>query len=279
MADRNEKQVFISYSRYDYLDSNKQVISGNNILTQTMKCFWVGVALTFSICVNAQPTGERAFFTTKEMPDITRILKSPPKEGTPAFDYDIKCYMQGKEQRADSFRCSIAIRDAVYGIETIAHEFSVPFGLLISKDNTPQIYELLERSLATCDSICTNPKKYWHRKRPFAYFNESTLTPQEDDYLKTNGSYPSGHTILGYSAALLLTEINPERADTLMSRGIMYGDSRIIVGAHWNSDVEAGRLAASIAYTRLHTNRQFLKQMKRAKKEFLRIKKRMNHTK
>ena len=84
---------------------------------------------------------------------------------------------------------------------------------------------------------------------------------------------PSGHTILGYSAALLLTEINPERADTLMSRGIMYGDSRIIVGAHWNSDVEAGRLAASIAYTRLHTNRQFLKQMKRAKKEFLRIKK------
>ena len=31
MADRNEKQVFISYSRFDYLDSNKQVIPGNAI--------------------------------------------------------------------------------------------------------------------------------------------------------------------------------------------------------------------------------------------------------
>lgn len=250
-----------------------------NMQKQVMKCIGVGLALTFTICVNAQIVGERAYFTTKEMPDITRILKSPPEEGTPAFDYDVKYYVLGKEQRDDSVRCAIAIRDAVYGVETIAREFSVPFGLLISKVSTPQIYELLERSLATCDSICTNPKKYWHRKRPFVYFNEATLTPQDDNNLKSNGSYPSGHTILGYSAALLLTEINPERADTLMSRGMMYGDSRIIIGAHWQSDVEAGRLAASIAYAKLHTNSQFMKQMKKAKKEFLKISKRMNYTK
>lgn len=279
MADRNEKEVLIGYFKFDCLESNKNVFPDINMQKRVMKCISVGFALTFAICANAQTVFERAFFTTKEMPDITRILKSPPKEGTPAFDYDIKCYRLGKEQRDDSARCTIAIRDAVYGIETIAREFSLPFGLLISKANTPQIYKLLERSLATCDSICTNPKKYWHRKRPFVYFNESTLTPQDDNNLKTNGSYPSGHTILGYSAALLLTEINPERADTLMSRGIMYGESRIIVGAHWQSDVEAGRLAASIAYAKLHTNRQFIKQMKKAKKEFLKIRKRMNYTK
>ena len=144
----------------------------------------------------------------------------------------------------------------------------MPFGMLISKENTPEIFTLLQDALATCDNICTRPKAYWHRTRPFVYFNEPTLTPKDESFLRHNGSYPSGHTILGYSAALLLSEINPNRADTIMYRGMMYGDSRIIVGAHWQSDVDAGRLAASIAYAKLHTSNRFLKQMKKARREF-----------
>ena len=59
-----------------------------------------------------------------------------------------------------------------------------------------------------------------------------------------------------------------ERADTLLARGLMYGDSRLIVGAHWQSDVNAARLAASAAYARLHTSERFLEQMKKTRKEF-----------
>ncbi len=68
--------------------------------------------------------------------------------------------------------------------------------------------------------------------------------------------------------SLLLMEINPEAQDTLLARGYMYGESRIVAGYHWASDVEAGRLAASAAYAKLHTSNRFLKQMARAKKEF-----------
>ena len=71
---------------------------------------------------------------------------------------------------------------------------------------------------------------------------------------------------------MLLTEINPDRADTLLARGYMYGESRVIVGAHWQSDVDAGRLAASAAYARLHTSERFLEQMRLARLEF-RVKK------
>ena len=39
-----------------------------------------------------------------------------------------------------------------------------------------------------------------------------------------------------------------------MARGYMYGESRVIVGAHWQSDVDAGRLVASVAYAKLHTS-------------------------
>ena len=99
-------------------------------------------------------------------------------------------------------------------------------------------------------------------------FNEPTLYPADEPALRKNGSYPSGHTLLGWSSALLLSEINPDRADTILARGLMYGDSRIIVGAHWQSDVNAARLAASAAYARLHTSERFLEQMRLARQEF-----------
>jgi acid phosphatase (class A) len=48
----------------------------------------------------------------------------------------------------------------------------------------------------------------------------------------------------------------------------MYGDSRLIVGAHWQSDVNAARLAAAAAYAKLHTSERFLEQMRLARQEF-----------
>ena len=48
----------------------------------------------------------------------------------------------------------------------------------------------------------------------------------------------------------------------------MYGESRVIVGAHWQSDIEAGFQAASVAYMKLHTSERFLEQMRRARQEF-----------
>lgn len=69
----------------------------------------------------------------------------------------------------------------------------------------------------------------------------------------------------------MLSEVNPERADTLLARGLMFAESRVIVGAHWQSDIEAGVLAASVAYDKLHTSKRFQKDMKRALKEFSKL--------
>ncbi len=193
---------------------------------------------------------------------------APPDTVGTHFAYDIMQYFWGKEMRNCKERADIAIRDAVYGLDCIIREFSEPFGLTISKEETPEIYKVMRDGTATCDSICTLPKRYYMRKRPFMRFHEQTLTPDDEPALSRNGSYPSGHTLLGWSSALLLSEINPERADTILARGLMYGDSRVIVGAHWQSDVDAGRLAASVAYARLHTSERFLSQMRLARLEF-----------
>ena len=53
---------------------------------------------------------------------------------------------------------------------------------------------------------------------------------------------------------------------------IFLADAVHRVGAHWQSDTDAARLAASAAYARLHTSERFLEQMRKAREEFQRLK-------
>ncbi|MBR7029948.1 MAG: phosphatase PAP2 family protein [Prevotella sp.] len=225
------------------------------------------ILMAVTVCALAQHKAE-AYFSFREMPNMLKWCPAPPDTVGAAFAYDIMQYMWGKQMRLNKERAEIAIRDAVYSLECIMQEFSEPFGLKMSEEETPEIYKLLSDAKATCENISNFPKFYYKRIRPFMRFHEHTATPQFEPDLRRNFSYPSGHTILGWCSALLLTEINPERADTILARGMMYGESRVIVGAHWQSDVDAGRLAASAAYSRMHTSERFLEQMQLARQEF-----------
>jgi membrane-associated phospholipid phosphatase len=63
--------------------------------------------------------------------------------------------------------------------------------------------------------------------------------------LTDNPSFPSGHTIYGDTESLLFALMVPERFTQMVTRGAEYGNSRIILGAHYAMDVIAGR---SVAY-------------------------------
>jgi acid phosphatase (class A) len=156
----------------------------------------------------------------------------------------------------------------VWSYEALLNEFAVPFGLQISPENTPEIWKLMVTSLTTTDAMRVAPKAFYHRQRPFERYQDKMLTDEEAE-LAGEGSYPSGHTMRGWTAALLLAEVNPAAADTIFARGWMYGESRVIVGAHWQSDVDASRVAASIGVCALHGSPEFREQMAKAQYEYL----------
>ena len=240
-----------------------------------MKKILAMAAVAMMTAVNLSAQEEEvvnAYFTQGEMPDMMVFLPGPPDSTSVAFMNDVARYYWGKGMRHDPERAAQATRDAVYGLETILTEFEEAFGMKVTKDDTPEIYKVLLEGTATCDSICTRPKREYMRRRPFMVFNEQTLTPDDEESLRKNGSYPSGHTLLGWSSALLMTEINPDRANEILARGYRYGENRLVVGAHWQSDTDAARLAASAAYAKLHTSERFLEQMKKAREEFQRLK-------
>lgn len=231
----------------------------------------VFIALAGSLSLSAQD-GVQPYLTTEQLPDLIKCLPAPPDTIGVDFAHDIMRYMWGKQQRLDPERAAIARRDAVWSYEALFAEFSVPFGLVISRENTPEIWKLLETSLVTTDPMRVAPKAYYHRMRPYVRFHEHILTydAEEDEVeLGKEGSYPSGHTMRGWTTALLLAEINPANAEAIYARGWMYCESRVIVGAHWQSDVDATRVAASIGFSSLHTSAAFRNQMLKAQKEYI----------
>lgn len=210
---------------------------------------------------------QQPLIDSTQMPNAVHFLPPPPAERSDAFLYDQSQYQWGKTQRQDSARLAIAVGDAVWSVDNICQIYSGVLGIKITRKNTPATYRMLTEGLVAADQVGKMPKNRYMRTRPYVYYNEPTIYPADEGWLRTNGSYPSGHTILGWSAALLLTEVVHEKADTILSRGYMYGQSRVIAGYHWQSDVDAGRLCASAAVARLHADDYFMHLMDEAKRE------------
>ncbi|HHQ6626778.1 TPA: acid phosphatase, partial [Serratia fonticola] len=103
------------------------------------------------------------------------------------------------------------------------------------------------------------------------FYHQATCRPEEESVLSTNGSYPSGHTSIGWATALVLAEINPARQGEILKRGYEMGQSRVICGYHWQSDVTAGRLVGAAIVARLHAEPTFVDQLQKAKAEYLRL--------
>ena len=233
-----------------------------------MKKYIILSATLFLAAVMGQ--AQEVYFTTDQLPDLIQSLPAPPDSLSHGFAYDVMQYQWGKAQRPDSVRAEMARRDAIWTYEALLGELAGPFGLALSKEATPAIWTVLVNSLATTDQMRVAPKAYYHRRRPFEVFNEKMLTGEEAA-LSGEGSYPSGHTIRGWTAALLLARINPAAADGLYARAWKYGESRVIAGAHWQSDVDVTRVAASIGFSRLQTSDRFQAEMARAQEEFRRL--------
>ncbi len=239
-----------------------------------IKFFITALLMTLSCMTGVRAQDTKTYLTVDQMPNIIKCLPAPPDTTSEQFAHDVMRYYWGKEQRNDPARAAMARRDAIGGYETLLNIFSEPFGMHISKTETPEIWKLMTTSIKTTNLIRVAPKNYYMRKRPFLRFNEHLFTngaEEDEEELGREGSYPSGHTARAWACAMLLAELNPACANDVFARAYKYGESRVIVGAHWQSDVDAGRLMASIGYSQLHNSPEFCQQMARAKDELKRL--------
>jgi acid phosphatase (class A) len=202
------------------------------------------------------------------LPDSLALLPPPPAVGSAAFAADEEAYRNTRLLRG-SPRYTQATKDAELAFPQATQGFACALDAPISQEATPHLFTLLRRS-ATDSGLATRAASdKYHRMRPFAFHKDSSCTPQAEGALRQAGSYPSGHASIGWTWALLLAEVAPERSDALLARGLSYGQSRVICGAHWQSDVTQGRVIGAGTLARLHSDPVFRAELEAAKQEVL----------
>jgi len=204
------------------------------------------------------------------LPNSLALLPPPPAEGSAAQALDDEISKDSLALRGTP-RWTVAIQDAQLRFPEAADTFSCALGIPISEENTPHLYMLLRRTLADAGLSTYTAKNHYRRNRPFMVNGAPVCTPQEETKLRKDGSYPSGHTAIGWAWALILTEIAPDQADAILARGRAFGDSRMICNVHWHSDVVEGRFMGAAAVARLHADPQFCADVKAARAEYAKV--------
>lgn len=212
------------------------------------------------------------YLKNDQVVDGVALLPPPPVIGSLIFLNDQAMYEQGRLLR-NTPRGKQAAEDANLSHGGIAKAFSDAFGHPITEQETPQIYKLITNMSEDAGDLATrSAKEKYMRIRPYVFYGVPTCNTTDENKLSTNGSYPSGHTSAGWATALVLAEINPQRQDAILKRGFELGQSRVICGYHWQSDVAAGRIVGAAVVATLHTSPAFTAQLAKAKQEFAQLK-------
>ena len=114
----------------------------------------VAAALLATMTAGAQDEPVQPYFELNELPELYEIMPAPPAFDSPEFANDIVRYCWGKQQRMDPERVALAIADAEWDDHTkVFGQYAEAFGLTITPEDTPEIWKLLETSLATTDPM------------------------------------------------------------------------------------------------------------------------------
>lgn len=221
---------------------------------------------THGVAGKSTSSSDTSYVPRGAAPDSATLLPPPPAAQSTAFAHDEEIHRQSLLLRGTP-RWDLARSDADLTAPHVMSTFDCAIGIAVTGQNTPRLYRIIQRTLRDSGRATTAAKKRYQRIRPFAYYNEPSCTPQDEQTLRGNGSYPSGHTAFGWAAALLLTEIVPERTNEILARGRAFGESRLVCNVHWQSDVLEGIFMGAAAVARMHAQPALAQDIAMARKE------------
>jgi acid phosphatase (class A) len=111
----------------------------------------------------------------------------------------------------------------------------------------PATAKLFEAARIDQEEEADRFKTFFARQRPFD-IDRTVKVCVPTAFGAKPRSYPSGHATLGYSLGIVLANLIPEKAEAILTRAKAYGESRVICGVHFPSDLTASQgLGTAIA--------------------------------
>jgi acid phosphatase (class A) len=220
-------------------------------------------------------------YITPDQVDFTHLLPAPPAPGSSAGQHDLSEVLRARGD-ADADERARAEADAQVSIFRFADVLGPKFREGRRLEKTMAFFQHVARDTRPLNSA---GKAHWHRDRPFVA--DPNVYPSDPVMLgacnEKDGqagsppmpacphgvsySYPSGHSTFGVLTAILLAQMVPEKHDALLARGWAYGRARVVNGVHYPTDVEAGRIAASVMAALMMQNAHFRADLIEARAE------------
>jgi acid phosphatase (class A) len=195
--------------------------------------------------------------------DLRRLLPPPPAAGSAEQRAELDAMLHIQAERSPT-EVEKARADAAVSVFRFADALANP--PQFDARSLP-LTAALFRDLEDEESAVMEPAKVgFARPRPF------TAEPRLSPVLERprSASYPSGHSTWARAAALVLSDMVPERRTQILARASEYAHNRVVAGVHYPSDVRAGELAGTALAAVLFACPQFRSEEKAATTELRR---------
>jgi acid phosphatase (class A) len=220
-----------------------------------------------SFAVAQAPAPVSGYLAAGEAPDATRILPPPPKLKS-GREADDRAIFSATRSLQGQPRWDLATNDADLRPAQGLADFGCALGVTLDEHNAPTVLTIIRRTALDAKAIVDPSKDHFARLRPYLVVpgDLAICTPKTADLAKS-ASYPSGHTTQSWAWGLILAELAPDRATEILMRARSIGESRIVCGVHYLSDVQAGRDTGASLVARLHADPAFRADLDKARAE------------
>jgi acid phosphatase (class A) len=251
-----------------------------------------GVAVVALLAGCASSSGSAAMERAYAVPvglDVTRLLAPPPADAATQAR-DLEAVRSAQQKRTPE---QAAQAEASTAVDVFL--FASVLGPAFAAERVPATAAFFARVYRSALPYLQTAKDCWNRERPFVV--DPGLAPLERSFASTrlrsvpapdralpspprdspctaparaisySPSYPSGHATVGAMMAILLAGMVPEQRDALFARGWEYGDSRVLSGVHFPSDVEAGRVLGTLLIAMMEQDTGFHADLLAARRE------------
>ncbi|RDS86403.1 acid phosphatase [Dyella psychrodurans] len=175
--------------------------------------------------------------------ELSNLLPPPPAAGSAAAQHDLQVVLETQKTRTDTDMAA-----AKADTDRSVFRFADALGLSVQASALPKTAAFFTRTAELDKQLVKDAKNYWQHPRPAVVSSEVHPLAKEKP---NDWSYPSGHSTFGYTTAVLLANMVPEKRAAIFARADVYAEHRIVMGAHFPSDVEAGHLAGTVIATEI----------------------------
>lgn len=196
------------------------------------------------------------YLTPQTWPDAAVILPPAPATKSRREAEDQAVY---KATRAleGSPRWALAQNDVPSLPANMLADFSCAADVQLSPQTAPRLMAMLSRMGVDASRQVSSVKDVFKRQRPYLIAGKGKICTPKSDALAASPDYPSGHATWGWGVALVLAEVAPDRATSILTRGRAFGESRVVCGVHSVSAVDAGRTNGAALVATWHADPAF----------------------